>query len=180
LTQEISDEALCQRVAAQDEAAFDLLVGRYQGRAYRLAWSMLRDAEDARDVSQEAFLRVYRTAGSFRGDARFSTWFYRILVNLCRDRLRERVRRPIAVGAPADRPTDDRTAAVDDRLVLDRAFAELSPDHRVALVLRFYADLPVDAIAELVGVPAGTVKSRIHVAVSRMRDALGDDEGGPR
>jgi RNA polymerase sigma factor (sigma-70 family) len=72
----------------RDEAAFDLLVGRYQGRAYRLAWSMLRDAEDARDVSQEAFLRVYRTAGSFRGDARFSTWFYRILVNLCLDQQR--------------------------------------------------------------------------------------------
>src|SRR5688572_22198684 len=88
LTQEISDETLCRRVAAQDEAAFDVLVARYQGRAYRLAWSLLRSAEDARDVSQEAFLRVYRTAGGFRGDARFSTWFYRILVNLCLDHRR--------------------------------------------------------------------------------------------
>ena len=60
------------------------------------------------------------------------------------------------------------------------AFAALSPDHRVALALRYYADLPVEAIAELVGVPAGTVKSRIHVAVERMRDALGADEGGSR
>src|SRR5690349_4012354 len=88
LTQETSDEALCRRVAAGDEAAFDLLVARHQGRAYRLAWSLLRDAEDARDLSQEAFLRVYRTAGSFRGDAKFSTWFYRILVNLCLDQRR--------------------------------------------------------------------------------------------
>ena len=88
MTQEISDEALCRRVADRDEAAFELLVGRYQGRAYRLAWSLLRDAEDARDVSQDAFLRVYRTAAGFRGDARFSTWFYRILVNLCLDHQR--------------------------------------------------------------------------------------------
>src|SRR6266545_234828 len=73
LTQEISDETLCRRVAAQDEAAFDVLVARYQGRAYRLAWSLLRNADDARDVSQEAFLRIYRTVGSFRGDARLPT-----------------------------------------------------------------------------------------------------------
>ena len=68
---EISDEALCARVAERDEAAFDQLVERYQARAYRLAWSLLRDPEDARDVSQEAFMRVYQSAGRFRGDARF-------------------------------------------------------------------------------------------------------------
>src|SRR5215468_3128303 len=88
VSRETSDEALCRRVAAGDEAAFDLLVARHQGRAYRLAWSLLRDAEDARDVSQEAFLRVYRTASSFRAEAKFSTWFYRILVNLCLDQRR--------------------------------------------------------------------------------------------
>ena len=118
--------------------------------------------------------------GSLREQDRFGAWFGRILVNICRDRLREKARRPIAVRAVADTPTDDRTTAVDDRLLLDDAFAALSPDHRVALALRYYADLPVEAIAELVGVPAGTVKSRIHVAVERMRDALGADEGGSR
>ena len=87
---DISDEALCARVAAREEGAFDELVERYQSRAYRLAWSLLRDPEDARDLSQEAFLRVYEAAGRFRGDARFSTWFYRILVNLCLDHRRRR------------------------------------------------------------------------------------------
>jgi RNA polymerase sigma factor (sigma-70 family) len=107
LTQEISDETLCRRVGARDEAAFDVLVARYQGRAYRLAWSLLRNAEDARDVSQEAFLRVYRTAAGFRGDARFSTWFYRILVNLCLDHRRrgrgwlQRLVRDDGVGDPS-------------------------------------------------------------------------------
>jgi RNA polymerase sigma-70 factor (ECF subfamily) len=161
-------------------AAFDALVAAELDGAYRLAGVILDDQWQAEDVTHDAVVQAWLRFGSLRDRDRFAAWFGRILVNLCRDRLRERVRRPIAVGAPADRPTDDRTAAVDDRIVLDRAFAELSPDHRVALVLRFYADLPVDAIAELVGVPAGTVKSRIHVAVSRMRDALGDDEGGSR
>src|SRR5438445_642057 len=67
-----SDETLCRRIAARDDAAFDVLVARYQGRAYRLAWSLLRDAEDASDVSQEAFLRVREAAQRFRRDARFS------------------------------------------------------------------------------------------------------------
>ena len=82
---EPADEALCERVARRDEAAFELLVSRYQERAYRLAWSILRNAEDARDVSQEAFIRLYEMAGSFRGRSKFSTWFYRILVNACLD-----------------------------------------------------------------------------------------------
>src|SRR5438874_7158007 len=80
-----SDEILCRRIAMRDDAAFDVLVGRYQARAYRLAWSLLRDAEDARDLSQEVFIRIWEAADRFRGDARFSTWFYRILVNLCLD-----------------------------------------------------------------------------------------------
>jgi len=171
-----------ERATAADgrRAAFDALLAAELDGAYRLAGVILGDQWQAEDVTHDAVVQAWLRFGSLRDRDRFAAWFGRILVNLCRDRLRERVRRPIVVGGPADRPTDDRTAAVDDRLLLDRAFAELSPDHRVALVLRFYADLPVDAIAELVGIPAGTVKSRIHVAVSRMRDALGDDEGGPR
>ncbi len=87
---ETSDEALCRRVAQRDQEAFETLVERYRQRAYRLAWSILRDAEEARDLSQEAFIRLYEVAGSFRGTARFSTWFYRILVNLCLDARRRR------------------------------------------------------------------------------------------
>ena len=87
---EPSDEALCQRVAKRDVAAFELLVERYQGRAYRLAWSIVRDPEDARDLSQEAFIRLHESAGSFGGRSKFSTWFYRIVVNLCLDHKRKR------------------------------------------------------------------------------------------
>ncbi|PYM79558.1 MAG: RNA polymerase subunit sigma, partial [Candidatus Rokuibacteriota bacterium] len=86
---EASDEALCARVAAGDERAFDQLVERYQARAYRTAWLVLRDADEARDLSQEAFVRLYQSAGRFRGEARFSTWFHRILINLCLDHRRK-------------------------------------------------------------------------------------------
>ena len=88
---ELSDEALCQRVGAQgDEDAFERLVERHQGRAYRLAWSILGDADEAKDLSQEAFLRVFERASSFDGRSKFSTWFHRILVNLCLDHRRRR------------------------------------------------------------------------------------------
>ena len=101
---DISDEALCRRVAERDEAAFDALVERYQARAYRLAWSILRDAEEARDVSQEAFIRLFQAAGSFGGRSRFSTWFYRLLVNLCLDQRRKtRWWRQIFTGADGAR-----------------------------------------------------------------------------
>ena len=79
---DLSDEALCRRVANQGARAFDLLVERYQERAYRIAWSILRNQEDAKDCSQEAFIRLHGSARTFAGQAKFSTWFYRILVNL--------------------------------------------------------------------------------------------------
>ena len=82
---ESSDEELCRAVAERKPGAFDLLVERYQERAYRIAWSVVRDREEARDCSQEAFLRLHESAGSFAGQSKFSTWFYRILVNCCLD-----------------------------------------------------------------------------------------------
>jgi len=87
---ELSDEVLCRRVADHDENAFELLVERHQRRAYRVAWSILGDADEAKDLSQEAFLRLFEKAGSFDGRSRFTTWFHRLLVNLCLDRRRQR------------------------------------------------------------------------------------------
>ena len=85
---ELSDEELCRKIAERDAEAFELMVDRHQGRAYRLAWSILGNEADARDVSQDAFIRLYESAGRFDGRSRFSTWFYRILVNLCIDHRR--------------------------------------------------------------------------------------------
>lgn len=188
MNQEISDEMLCRRVAERDEAAFDLLVARYQGRAYRLAWSMLRDAEDARDLSQEAFLRVYRTAGSFRGDARFSTWFYRVLVNLCLDhRRRGWWRRQVvrdAIGDDPERGVLERQAApvVDptDTLSQERLMTQLwgavdrlSPQQRAALLLHVQEEQSTSEIAAVLQCSEATVRVHLHRAVSALRKTIG-------
>jgi RNA polymerase sigma-70 factor, ECF subfamily len=183
---EISDEALCARVAARDEAAFDQLVGRYQGRAYRLAWSLLRDPEDARDVSQEAFLRVYQSADRFRGDARFSTWFYRILVNLCLDHRRRRrwwqqavaqdrddddetlvERQPAAEPDPGERVSEEQTM-----LQVWDAVHRLSPQQRAAVVLSVQEQMSTAEVAAVLDIAEPTVRVHLHRAVQALRRTL--------
>ena len=183
---EISDEALCARVAVREEGAFDELVGRYQARAYRLAWSLLRDAEDARDLSQEAFLRVYQSAGRFRGDARFSTWFYRILVNLClvhRRRRRwwqravahERDDEPATLveRQPAREPDPgQRATEVETMTRLWAAVDRLSPQQRAAVVLSVQEQLTTPEIAAVLQCSEPTVRVHLHRAVQALRRIL--------
>jgi RNA polymerase sigma-70 factor (ECF subfamily) len=184
---EISDEALCARVAARDEQAFDRLVERYQARAYRLAWSLLRHPEDARDVSQEAFLRVYQSAGRFRGDARFSTWFYRILVNLALDhRRRSRwwhrmvtqdldekeettlvERQPAREPDPVERATEEQTTTR-----LWDAVHRLSPQQRAAVILSVQEQLSTAEVAAILQISEPTVRVHLHRAVQALRKTL--------
>jgi RNA polymerase sigma-70 factor (ECF subfamily) len=182
----ISDEALCARVATRDERAFDQLVERYQARAYRLAWSLLRDAEDARDVSQEAFLRVYQSATRFRGDARFSTWFYRILVNLALDHRRRRrwwqrvvahdrdddevalvERQPAREPDPGERVSEEQTMTR-----LWDAVHRLSPQQRAAVVLSVQEQLSTAEIAAVLECSEPTVRVHLHRAVRALRRTL--------
>ena len=182
-----SDETLCRRIAARDDAAFDLLVARYQGRAYRLAWSLLRNAEDARDVSQDAFIRVWEAAGRFRGDARFSTWFYRILVNRCLDhkrrgrwwtRLVARDDDPAAdVSAverqPAPGPdAGDQVSAAQTMARLWDAVQRLSPQQRATVILHAQEQLSVAEIADVLRVAEPTVRVHLHRAVAALRKDL--------
>jgi RNA polymerase sigma-70 factor (ECF subfamily) len=183
---EISDEALCVRVAARDEAAFDLLVERYQARAYRLAWSLVRDSEDARDLSQEAFLRVYRSAGRFRGQARFSTWFYRILVNLAMDHRRRRRwwQRAIAPNAEDGEEAlverqrsgePDPGERVSEEQVMTRlweAVHRLSPQQRATVVLSVQEQLSTSEIATVLDISEPTVRVHLHRAVQALRRTL--------
>jgi RNA polymerase sigma-70 factor (ECF subfamily) len=183
---ETSDEALCARVAARDEGAFDQLVERYQARAYRLAWSLLRDPEDARDVSQEAFLRVYQSAGRFRGEARFSTWFYRILVNLALDHRRRRrwweravapdrgeeetalvERQPASGPDPGERASEGQTMTR-----LWDAVRRLSPQQRAAVVLSVQEQLSTAEVAAVLEISEPTVRVHLHRAVQALRKVL--------
>jgi RNA polymerase sigma-70 factor (ECF subfamily) len=178
---DLTDEALCARVAEGDEAAFDALVERYQGRAYRLAWSLLRDAEEARDASQDAFIRLYESARSFRGDARFSTWFYRILTNLCLDRRRRPGWRLAAVNGASPPPEEapapfadpvDRLGKEQDVTRLWAAVERLSPQQRAALVLQVQEELPTAEIAVVLACSEATVRVHLHRALAALRRAM--------
>jgi len=182
-----SDEALCAKVAAREEGAFDELVERYQARAYRLAWSLLRDTEDARDLSQEAFLRVYQSAGRFRGEARFSTWFYRILVNLCLDHRRRRRwwQRAVAHEREEDEVTlieqqptrePDPGQRASEEQTMTRVWAavhHLSPQQRAAVVLSVQEQLTTAEIAAVLQCSEPTVRVHLHRAVQALRRTLG-------
>jgi RNA polymerase sigma-70 factor (ECF subfamily) len=184
---EATDEALCARVAGGDEQAFDVLVTRYQGRAYRLAWSILRDAEDARDVSQEAFVALYRSAGAFRGGSRFSTWFYRILVNQCLDHRRRGGwwRRLVDRDTGNDdeptlterqsAPASDPAGDIDKERMMTRLWSavdRLAPRQKAALLLHVQEELPVSDIAAVLECSEATVRVHLHRAVRALRKTL--------
>lgn len=190
---ELTDEALCRQVAERQPGAFERLVERYQERAYRIAWSILRDREDARDCSQEAFLKLHESAGSFAGQSRFSTWFYRILVNCCLDHQRRRRgwRRLLArrdsqddpepddplerIAAP---PSDPTEALEQDRRIsrLWSAVEELSPQQRTAVLLQCREGLPTREIAAVLNLSEATVRVHLHRAYTALRRRVGDLE----
>ena len=185
---ETSDEALCERVAGHDEGAFDLLVERYQQRAYRLAWSILRNAEDAREMSQDAFIRLWDAAGSFRGRARFSTWFYRLVVNLCLDRRRKN-RWWKQVFSHEERAEDGEESTLDrqpadtvdpvETLGRERVLAGvweaakgLSPQQRAVLALHVQEELPMNDVAEAMGCAEATARVHLHRALAALRATM--------
>ena len=145
--------------------------------AYRLARAILLDDTEAEDAVQEASLAAWRRRDSLRDPARFEPWFDRILINQCRDQLRRR-RRAVPVAAPpvGFEPAGPRPPTGTDA-ELDMAIDALDADHRIVILLRYWQDLAVDDIAERVGIPAGTVKSRLHHALRTMRASLEASHG---
>jgi RNA polymerase sigma-70 factor (ECF subfamily) len=165
--------------AGEDLAAsFGALVERELDGAYRLAAVILGDALEAEDAVNDAAVAAWHGFAGLRDRERFDAWFGRILVNGCRDRLRRRRRvRVVDIGATLEvlRPDDaqdDMATGAADRDALARAMGRLDPDHQVILVLRFWLDLTVEAIADRLGIPVGTAKSRLHNARRRLRQVL--------
>lgn len=139
-------------------------------RLYRLAGLLLGNATDAEDATQEALLRAWRSAGSLRDVTSVGAWLDRILVNVCRDRLRRRQTvRFIALTDGLGGTSADPFQVVLDRDEVLQAMTHLDPDQRIVVVLHYWAGLTLSDIAERMGWPAGTVKSRLHHALERMR-----------
>lgn len=169
------------RIVGIDEARTALAASVFEAQmaghllaAYRLAYLVLRNAADAEDATHDAVLQAWRQRRNLRDPARFDAWFDSILLNRCRDRLR-RARHirfvPITDDSAGGRlPGAD--AGLADRDLVARAAMHLSFDQRATVVLRFWADLSVDEIAARLGVPPGTVKSRLHAAMGILRAAL--------
>jgi len=186
------DLPLVRRSLAGDERAFAELVRRYQGALHRLAWRMLRNDEEARDVVQETFLRVYRALETYDQKRKFSTWILRIATNLCIDRYRRK--RPRTVSIDESQDDDDRAPIVlvaggpspekrYDGVALaeqvDRLVQRLPPIYRAIVELRYQQQLAYDEIAQVLDVPLGTVKARLHRAHRHLKELLAEEGLGP-
>ena len=188
-----SDADVIARARKGDHDAFRVLVERYQERAYRLALRVLRDEEAARDVVQDGFLKVYRSLDRFEGRSSFYTWLYRVVMNLCLDaKRRDRSSRHVEWDETASIETDPGSADAASELYRERsgpsgslerselrrfvarAIEQLPDDARQTLVLREIEGLSYAEIAECLGVPKGTVMSRLHHARRRVREILID------
>jgi RNA polymerase sigma-70 factor (ECF subfamily) len=171
------DTDLLVRAQHGDEEAFASLAVAVCGRLHAVAHRILRDIELAEDATQQALLTIWRDLPQLRDPARFDAWSYRLLVRACyAERRRTRVWAPNLRLLPVDEPAEaEGLSAVVDRDQLERGFRRLSIDHRAVVVLHHYVDLPLDQVAEILGVPIGTVRSRLFHAMRGLRAALEAD-----
>src|SRR6476646_9873789 len=172
-----TDAELVQACLSGSREAFDVIVERHQRHVYQLCYRFAGNHEDASDLAQDVFLRAYRGLHTFKGNSAFSTWLYRIGVNVCLNRLGSRAQKSTTLDA-ADRP-DFRAERADARLLrgeraaeVRAAIARLPKKQRAALVLRVYHDLPHDQIAEIVGTSVGAVKANFFHALANLKKLL--------
>jgi RNA polymerase sigma-70 factor (ECF subfamily) len=165
---------LVARAQSGDRQAFDAIATAVYDRLYAVGRRILRDGNAAEDAVQEALIRGWRDLRSLREPERFEAWMHRLLVRACQDQVRRRhpfdVRAVVSNIDRAD-PADDYVS-VAQRDELDRAFLQLPVEHRAALVLTHYVGLPATEVGRILGIPPGTVYSRLHYGAQRMRSAL--------
>jgi RNA polymerase sigma-70 factor (ECF subfamily) len=180
------DREAVRRVQAGDTDAFEPLVEKYKRKVFRLAYQVLRDQEEALDTAQEAFVKAFRALPAFKGDSAFYTWLFRITMNVALDRRRQRAARTKSLGAEDVTPEElERTAVSTDpdpegvatsserRDRIRKGLDSLSEHHRAIIILSDIEGLQYREIAEVLGIPMGTVMSRLHHARRRLREILG-------
>jgi RNA polymerase sigma-70 factor (ECF subfamily) len=187
----MEEAALIRSAQRGDAEAFEQLVRSYDANVLRMAFNLLRSEEDARDVYQEAFLRVYRNLPSFRFDCSFSTWLYRIVANLCLDQIRKRkVRKEEAASiTTAEGELDRFQLLAEDRADVDpqrqlmsaevnnriqEVLAQLTARERLVFEMRHFGGMRLRAIGEAIGVTEEAAKNCLFRATQKMRSALGD------
>jgi RNA polymerase sigma-70 factor (ECF subfamily) len=179
-----SDEELVARAREGDVDSFNQLIVRWERPIYALAYRVIGREEDARDVCQDAFLRAYRALPGFKGEAKFSSWVYRIALNLCRDWIRRQRRAPVTqlpddldaleavVDAEPRESIEDLVARRELSAVVEQAMAQLPPEQRTAIILKEYHGMTFQEIATLQGCPLSTVKTRLYQGLSVLRRHL--------
>jgi len=187
-----TDEELVARAKGGDLDSFNQLILRWERPIYALAYRVIGREEDARDVCQETFLRAFRALPGFKGQAKFSSWLYRIALNLCRDWIRRQRRAPtvqLAEGVdPAELASEqgpvesieDLVARREMSLVVEEAMALLPEEQRTAIVLKEYHGMTFQEIADLQGCPLSTVKTRLYQGLSVLRRHLEKNGRVPR
>ena len=167
------DRALVEQARRGDREAFAILVHQVSDALYSVAVRILRDSELAEDALQNALVLAWRRVPKLRDPERFEAWIHRILVHACYDESQRRASIRTVRILPAMGPsTPDETNAVADRDELERAFRHLTIEQRAVFVLHHYVGLPLVEVAELLEIPAGTARSRLHYALAGLREAL--------
>jgi RNA polymerase sigma-70 factor (ECF subfamily) len=181
-----TDEELVDRSKTGDKESFNQLVRRWERPIFALAYRTLGREEDARDVTQETFLRAFRALPGFKGDAKFSSWLYRIALNLCRDWMRKERRTPVVAvpeGLDVEQLVSEHhpTASVEDlaaRAELSRGVAKamehLPDEQRTAILLKEYHGLTFQEIADMTNCPLSTAKTRVYQGLSLLRKHLAE------
>jgi RNA polymerase sigma-70 factor (ECF subfamily) len=184
----LDTEALVRRCQQGDRLAIEVLIRRYQNYVYRLCYLVMRNEQDAEDMTQETFIRAFRALPRFeiREGKNLEGWLYRIAVNACRSRMRRKWYQVLPWPDPAP-PLVSEVEAQPDRVVMQdeerqrmmAAIDSLGEKHRLVVVLRYYGGFSNEEIAEALSIPSGTVRSRLHVARKRLRKLLEEEEKAP-
>jgi RNA polymerase sigma-70 factor (ECF subfamily) len=182
------DRRLIRECLRGRSAAFGILVRRHQDRLYNTVFRLLGNAEDAQDVIQESFISAYQSLGSFKGDSLFFTWLYRIAMNAAIS-LKRKKKSAVSLDTgskhdlvidPLDNSVDnqpgDALERQEEEVRLQEALDRLSAEHRTVIVLKDIDDLKYEEIAEILAVPVGTIRSRLHRARLELRDLLREED----
>lgn len=182
---EISDDQIIERTLAGETDAFGLLVRRWERPIYGLSLRMLGRDEDARDVCQETFLAAFRNLGKFRGDAKFSSWIYRIALNACHSKLRkngpareysldteDEDGRKFELPDLGAEESTDRLHRDERAVLVRRALQALPAEMRQVIIMKEYHEMTFAEIAEVLQIPVSTVKSRLYTGLQQMRARL--------